>query len=66
MDKFIKIEHRNQTAMQCNFVEELRSMKICENLNQNMNENPDDYYCRFAPLLNRAKEKHLQPKIVLC
>ena len=59
----IKIESKNQTAM-LNFVEELRSMKICENLNQNVNENPEDHYCRFARSLNSAKEKHLQPKIV--
>ena len=32
IDKFIKIERKSQTAM-LNFVEELRSMKICENLN---------------------------------
>ena len=49
-----------------NFVEELRSMKICKNLNQNVNENSEDNYCRFALLLNSAKEKHLQPKIVKC
>ena len=47
-----------------NFVEELRSMKICEHLNQNVNENPEDNYCRFTRLVNSAKEKHLQPKIV--
>ena len=37
IDKFIKIERKFQTAM-VNFVEELRSMKICEHLNQNVNE----------------------------
>ena len=63
IDKFIKIERKSQTAMQ-NFVEELRSMKICEHLNQNVNENPEDKYCRFARLVKSAKEKHLQPKIV--
>ena len=63
IDKFIKIERKSQTAM-VNFVEELRSMKICEHLNQNVNENPEDNYCRFARLVNSAKEKHLQPKIV--
>ena len=46
------------------FVEELRSMKLCENLNKNVNENPEDNYCRFARLLNSAKEKHLQNKIL--
>ena len=39
-------------------------MKICEHLNQNVNENPEDNYCRFARLVKSAKEKHLQPKIV--
>ena len=63
IDKIIKIERRNQTAM-LNFVEELGSMKICENLNQNMNENPNVNYCRFARFMNSVKEKHLQPKIV--
>ena len=63
IDKFIKIERKSQTAM-VNFVEELRSMKICEHLNQNVNENLEDNYCRFAHLVNSAKEKHLQPKIV--
>ena len=29
-----------------------------------MNENLEDNYCRFARLVNSAKEKHLQPKIV--
>ena len=47
-----------------NFVEDLRSMKICEHLNQNVNENLEDNDCRFARLVNSAKEKHLQPKIV--
>ena len=61
--KFIKIERKSQTAM-VNFVEELRSMKICEHLNQNVNENLEDNYCRFARLVNSAKEKHLQPIIV--
>ena len=65
IDKFIKIEPKSQTAM-VNFVEELRSMKICEHLNQNVNENLEDNYCRFARLVNSAKEKHLQPKIVKC
>ena len=32
VDTFIKIERKNQTAM-LNFVEELKLMKICENLN---------------------------------
>ena len=35
IDKFIKIERRNQTAM-LNFVKEFRSMNICENVNQCM------------------------------
>ena len=56
INKFIKIERKSQTAM-VNFVEELRSMKRC--LNQNVNENPEDNYCRFARLVNSAKEKHL-------
>ena len=29
IDKFVKIEHKNQTAM-LNFFEELRSMKLCK------------------------------------
>ena len=61
--KFNKIERKSQTAM-LNFVDKLRSMKICEHLNQNVNENPEDNYCRFVGLVNSAKEKHLQPKIV--
>ena len=63
IDKFIRVERKDQTAM-LNFAEELRSTKIGGNLNQNLNENPDDNYSRFAHLLNSAKEKHLQPKIV--
>ena len=54
IDKLIKIERKSQTAM-VNFVEELRSIKICEHLNQNVNENPEDNYCRFARLVNSAK-----------
>ena len=46
INEFIKIERKNQTAM-LNFVEELRSMKICETLNQNVNENLEDNYCRY-------------------
>ena len=61
-DICIKVEPKNQTAM-LNFVEELRSMKICENLNQNVNETPEDNYCIFARLWNSAKER-FQPKIV--
>ena len=63
IDKFIKDERKCQTTM-VNFVEELRSMRICEHFNQNVNENHEDYCCRFARLVNSAKEKHLQPKIV--
>ena len=54
IDKYIKIERKNHTAM-LNFVKELKSMKICENLNQNVN---------IPQVNNCAKEKHLQPKIV--
>ena len=47
-----------------NYIEELKSIKICENLNQNVIETPEDNHSRFAHLLNSAKETHLQPKIV--
>ena len=62
IDKFIKFECKSQTAM-LNFIEELRSMKIYQNLNQNVNKYPEENYCRFVRLVNIAKEKHLHLKL---
>ena len=42
----------------------MKSVKIDKNLNKNVNESTDDNYSRFVHLLNSAKEKHLQFKIV--
>ena len=61
--KFIKIESNNEVSMQ-NFVDELRSMKIYEKLNENVNENPEDNCERFIHIMNNARKKHLQSKIV--
>ena len=46
------------------FVEELKSMKIFDELNQNTNDSPEDNYNKFASLPNHAREKHLPIKLV--
>ena len=62
-DKLIKIEQKGEIAIQ-KFVEELKSMKIFDELNQNINDSPEDNYNKFASLLNHAREKHLPIKLV--
>ena len=62
-DKLIKIEQRGEIAIQ-KFVEELKSMKIFDELNQNINNSPEDNYNKFASLLNHAREKQLPIKLV--
>ena len=61
-DKLIKFEQKCEIAIQ-KFVE-LKSMKIFNELNQNINDIPEDNYNKFASLLNHAREKHLQIKFV--
>ena len=39
-------------------------MKIFDELNQNINDSPEDNYNKFASLLNHAREKHLSIKLV--
>ena len=55
-DKLIKIEQKGKNAIQ-KFVEELKSMKIFDELNQNINDSPEDNYNKFAFLLNHARKK---------
>ena len=62
-DKLIKIEQKGEIAIQ-KFVEELKSMNIFDELNQNINDSPEDNYNKFASLLNHAREKHLSIKLV--
>ena len=52
-DKLIKIEQKGEIAIE-KFVEELKSMKIFDELNQNINDSPEDNYNKFASLLNHA------------
>ena len=42
-DKLIKIEQKGEIAIQ-KFVEELKSMKIFNEINQNINDSPEDNY----------------------
>ena len=39
-------------------------MKIFDEINQNINDSPEDNYNKFASLLNHAREKHLPIKLV--
>ena len=57
-DKLIKIEQKSEIAIQ-KFVEELKSIKIFDELNQNINDSLEDNYNKFTSLLNHAREKHL-------
>ena len=50
-DKLIKIEQKGEIAMQT-FIEELKSTKIFDEINQNINDSPEDNYNKFASLLN--------------
>ena len=61
--KLVKIEQMGEVAIQ-KFIEELKSMKIFDELNQNINDSPEDHYNKFASLLNHAREKHLPIKLV--
>ena len=62
-DKLIKIEQKGEIAIQ-KFVEELKSMKIFDELNQNINDSPEDNYNKFVSLLNHARKKHFPIKLV--
>ena len=56
IDKFIKIERKSQTAM-VNFVEELRSMKICEHLNQKCERKPREQLLQICSFSEQCQRK---------
>ena len=62
-DKLIKIEQKREIAIR-KFIEELKSVKISDELNQNINDSPEDNYNKFASLLNHAREKNIPIKLV--
>ena len=58
-DKHIKIEQTGEIAIQ-KFIEELKSMKIFDELNPNINDSPENNYNQFASLLNKAGKSIFQ------
>ena len=59
--RYIKVEPKNQSSIK-NFVDELESIKIYDELNQNINEIPEDNYDRFVHLVNftRKNNRHCE------
>ena len=47
-----------------NFIDELKSSNICEQLQDHVDSNPQDNYELFHRLLQNAKDKHLPKKRV--
>ena len=58
-DNLIKIEQKGKIAIQ-KFIEELKSTKIFDESNQNINDRPEDNYNKFASLLNHAQKSIFQ------
>ena len=61
--KYIQLE-RHDDQLWNNFIDELKSSNICEQLQEHVDSNPQDNYVLFHRLLQNAKEKHLPKKRV--
>ena len=62
-EKFVEIETYNESAVQ-NFIDELKSLNIHDQLNNTMMHDPQKNYEIFSQLVKFAKEKHLPKKRV--
>ena len=61
--KYIQLERHNDQLLN-NFVDELKSSNISEQLQDHVDSNPQDNYELFHLLLQNAKDKHLPKKRV--
>ena len=59
--KFIEIEKKDEHSVN-NFIDELKSLKIYDQLNNTSNCNPNENYTIFSTLVSLAKDKHLPKK----
>ena len=61
--KYIQLERHDDQSLN-NFIDELKSSNICEQLQDHADSNPQDNYELFHRLLQNAKDKHLPKKRV--
>ena len=61
--RYIQLERHDDQSLN-NFIDELKSSNICEQLQDHVDSNPQDNYELFHRLLQNAKEKHLPKKRV--
>ena len=61
--KYIELERHDDQSLN-NFIDELKSSNICEQLQDHVDSNPQDNYELFHRLLQNAKDKHLPKKRV--
>ena len=61
--KYIQLERHDDQSLN-NFIDELKSSNMCEQLQDHVDSNPQDNYELFHRLLQNAKEKHLPKKRV--
>ena len=61
--KYIQLERHDDQSLN-NFIDELKSSNICEQLQDRVDSNPQDNYELFHRLLQNAKDKHLPKKRV--
>ncbi len=61
--KYIEIEKRDEASIG-NFIEELKSLNLYNELDANLNCSPQNNYELFARLIKYAKNKHLYKKTV--
>ena len=61
--KYIQLERHDDQSLN-NFIDELKSSNICEQLQDHVDSNPQDNYELFHRLLQNAKDKHLPKKRV--
>ena len=59
--KYIQLEQHDDQSLN-NFIDELKSSNICEQLQDHVDSNPQDNYELFHRLLQNAKDKHLPKK----
>ena len=61
--QFVDIEKRDELSIR-NFIDELKSLNIYDQLNKDTNCNPNENYQIFSQLIELAREKHLPKKRV--
>jgi len=62
-ESFIEVEKKDETSV-ANFITELKSINVYDQLDKNVNSSPQRNYIIFSKLLKQAREKHLPKKLV--